>query len=486
MLCKPGFDTPETARRRIPATPPARAGVPRLAVGAVTVAALLALLAGAPGRSDAAAVERVTLGNGVTVLAKQDASSDIAGVKVLIRVGQEYEMQEAAGIRTLIGEMMLQSMRERLRESAELEPLRRQQDAAPDRVLYNTGTHWGFASVHGAVTSDALPDCLRFLAWAVFESEFTQEQLVQARDALDATRARSVGSDPVRQTYLLLRKALTGEGKAAVSLLGTKDGLAEVSLADVVRLRERLYVLANTYVGIVSPLAPADAVALARDAFEALRSGPRPTPPQPLAADAAQVEVQGSTQLLRLARRGAPPPASIMVGAAIPPVSGPDAVVAEVINAVLGRPGGALDRDKKLAKALALPQASRLRPVQTLIVRTGAVAPHMAMHVFCSAYSIDEAKNRLLEHLKQLRTEPVKRADLDDAKAFVINQSARDHETKLDQAELLAKWELLGAGYEYDESFARRVMDVKPQDIQRVAERYFDRPAVAVQLPAAP
>ncbi len=484
MLCKPISHTQGGAPG--PNAIPGTDGGPRGAVIGAAVAVLLVLSAGALGRSGAAAVETVTLSNGVTVVAKQDASSDIAGVKVLIGVGQEHELQEPAGIRTLIGEMMLKSMRERLKESAELEPLRRQQDAAPDRVLFNTGTHWGFAAVHGVVISDSLPDCLRLLTWVVFDSEFTREQLVEARDALEATRARSLGRDPVRQTYLLLRRALTGESKTAMSLLGTKESLAEVSLADVVRVRERLYVPSNTYVGIVSPLAPADAVALAKDAFEQRPGGRRPAAPEPLAAAAGDMEVQGSTELLRLARRGAPPPALVMVGVPIPAATSPDAVVAEVINAVLGRPGGALARDKQLARALALPEASRLRPVQTLIVRAGAVAPHMAIHVFCNAYNIDEAKNELLDRLKRLQTEPVNEAELADAKAFVTNQSARAHETKVDQAELLAKWELLGTGYEYDQSFARRAMDVTAEDIRRVAKQYFGRSAVAVQLPVAP
>ncbi|MFQ5810285.1 MAG: M16 family metallopeptidase, partial [Armatimonadota bacterium] len=310
--------------------------------------AACATLVAALASAATAAVERAVLRNGITVIARQDASSDIAGVQLLIGVGQEHEGADHDGIRTLLGEMLLQGLRARLQDSAELEPLRRQQDAAPDRVPFNTGTHWGFASVQGTVTSDALPACLRLLASAAFEAELTQEQLVKSRDALNATRARSLERDPVRQTYLLLRKALTGEGKAAVSLLGTKEALGGISLDDVFGFWKSAYVPSNAYVAIVSPLPTSKAVALVKDAFGRFPAGARLAGADPLPADAADVEVEGSRDLLRLASRNSPSPASLMVGVPIPPTDSPDAVVAEVISAILGRPDGSLARDREL------------------------------------------------------------------------------------------------------------------------------------------
>lgn len=449
-------------------------------------AAVCAALAAALASSAAAAAERTVLRNGITVIARQDASSDIAGVQLLIGVAQGHEGADHDGIRTLLGEMLLQGLRGRLQDSAELEPLRRQQDAAPERVPFNTGTHWGFASLHGAVTSDALPDCLRLLASAAFEAELTQEQLVKSRDALNATRAQSLERDPVRQTYLLLRKALTGESRAAVSLLGTEEALARISLDGVFGFWKSAYAPSNAYVAIVSPLPTGKAVALAKDAFGRFPAGPRLAEADPLPADAADVEVEGSRDLLRLARPNSPPPASLMLGVPIPPTGSPDAVVAEVISAILGRPDGSLARDRELTKALPFATLSPLAPVQTLLIRGGAVAPHMTVQAFCDAYKIEDAKAALLGHLKRLQTEQVAEADLAAARAFVINQAAREHETKLDQAELLAKSEVLGSGYKHDAAFARLVADVTPQDVRRVARQYFRRPALAVQLPVSP
>ena len=450
------------------------------------VAACALLAAGPTARSGAAAVERAVLSNGITVIAKQDASSDVAGVKLLVKAGQEHEGPERAGIRTLIGEMLLKRLRERLEERAELEPLRRQQDASAEQDILNTGTHWGYSELQGAVTSDALPDCLRLMAWAAFESEFTQEHLVRARDALNATREQSLERDPVRQTYLLLRKALTGESRAAVSLLGTEEALAGLSLDDVVEFRKRAYGPSNTCVAVVSPLPPDDAVALVRGVFEQFPAGPRLSDAELLSANAAEVEVEGSRDLLRLGGPDVPPPASLMIGVPVPPPSSPDAVVAEVVSAVLGRPGGTLARDEELAKVLAFAEMSPQNPVETLLIPAGVVAPHMTIHAFCDAYEIEATKAALMGHLKRLQTEAVTQPELEEAKAFLINESARERGTKLDQAELLAKSEVLGSGYDYAESFARRVAEVSPDDIQRVAKQYFGRPALAVQLPVSP
>ncbi|MFQ5808264.1 MAG: hypothetical protein ACE5JM_01490, partial [Armatimonadota bacterium] len=140
----------------------------------------------------------------------------------------------------------------------------------------------------------------------------------------------------------------------------------------------------------------------------------------------------------------------------------------------------------ELTKTLPFARLSPLTPAQTLLIRGGAVAPHMTVHAFCDAHKLEDAKAALLGHLKRLQTEQVAEADLAAAQAFVINRAARDHETKLDQAELLAKSEVLGSGYKYDTDFARLVADVTPEDVQRVARQYFRRPALAVQLPVSP
>ena len=46
-------------------------------------------------------------------------------------------------------------------------------------------------------------------------------------------------------------------------------------------------------------------------------------------------------------------------------------------------------------------------------------------------------------------------------------------ETNIQQASSMGLYELLGAGYDYEEKYQQKIMNVSAQDIQNVANKYF-------------
>lgn len=80
--------------------------------------------------------------------------------------------------------------------------------------------------------------------------------------------------------------------------------------------------------------------------------------------------------------------------------------------------------------------------------------------------------------IKRLQTELVPVKELEEAKSKLIGSFALAHNTNINQAYYLGLYEVIGAGYEFDEAYPKLVEAVTPADIQRVAKSVFSGPSV--------
>jgi predicted Zn-dependent peptidase len=61
-----------------------------------------------------------------------------------------------------------------------------------------------------------------------------------------------------------------------------------------------------------------------------------------------------------------------------------------------------------------------------------------------------------------------------------------DRRTNARQAWYLAFFEVIGAGWDFPERYARAIEAVTTTDVARAAERYLTRPTIVVLQPAPP
>ncbi|MBD3292037.1 MAG: hypothetical protein GF393_03875 [Armatimonadia bacterium] len=419
----------------------------------------------------AAPVSRTLLDNGLTVLAVQSNHIEVAGIAVVIEASGVHETDETLGSRALIQQMISISSHNAVSE--DLDPISGAIRHGTTGIAVNT--NWDFVEGTFTVAVEELDSGLALVSNEIFEVELTQERLDQARELVQRS-IDAAAQSPVQSTFDLFRQALYGDSPMARPQQGTAESLADITLEDLQEFHDRLYVPANAWVAVVSPLPVEDAAAAVRRVLGALDASPPPDAPEMTGLpDGSNVEVGDSADLVQ---------ASLAVGVPLPSYGDPDFVAAEVIAALLEGRGGRLRRDLGLLQGLGLSLPTRLLeehyPISVLGVPP-AHHPYLAVHVLAGPRSIERARVGVLRHLMALRSGSVTDAELARAKSRVINAHRLSSQNPGDGALYLARRALFGL--EGGDEAVAAAEAVTAEDLTAVATEYFDRHAIGVQMP---
>jgi zinc protease len=98
----------------------------------------------------------------------------------------------------------------------------------------------------------------------------------------------------------------------------------------------------------------------------------------------------------------------------------------------------------------------------------------------------EAAVDGVLAEIERLRREPPGEREVERAKAYLLGNLAMDRRTNARHAWYLAFFEVVGAGWDFPERYARAIDAVTVADVARAADRYLTVPTVAVLRPALP
>jgi zinc protease len=89
----------------------------------------------------------------------------------------------------------------------------------------------------------------------------------------------------------------------------------------------------------------------------------------------------------------------------------------------------------------------------------------------------------MLRELERVRAEGVTEEELARAKAYVTGTLAMDRRSNARHAWYLAFFEVVGAGWDFPDRYARVVETVSAADVRAAAQRYLTRPTTLVLQP---
>lgn len=134
----------------------------------------------------------------------------------------------------------------------------------------------------------------------------------------------------------------------------------------------------------------------------------------------------------------------------------------------------------------------RLRDEKGLAYSTGSFAMSYRNAGYFAAY-IGTQPDRLCEsidgmarELAVIREEPATAEELARAKAYLVGEYLRDHETNGQQASHLVWWEFTGLGAAHDAKYPDAVRAVTTRDVMRVANKYLTDATTVVVRPEEP
>jgi len=428
---------------------------------------LLALaLVGAAATAEAAApppVTRQVLPNGLTVVVREDPTVGVMAAALHVRAGSLFETTDTAGITNFLQRVMLRGTQRynALTLTEAIEDLGGTLDAAGD-VEYG--------EVNGTALARNWEPLLRLLAEVALRPTLPAEEVERER-RLILSAIQSRGDTPFQRAFDSVLNDLYGPHPYAWPSVGRRESVERIS-REMLRAHYAAVYRPDRMVLAVSGQVPAAKVVRAAERlFKDLPAAAASK--RPSAADATP---RGGRRLVERPVQQA----QVLVGYLGPPLLQPDYAAARVLATVLGGGmSGRLFRELREQRGLAysVGMLGSFRTGPSFLVSYLGTAPPNA----------EAAETGMLSEIERVRGEAVTDWELARAKAYLLGNLAMDRRTSARHAWYMAFFEVIGAGWNFPERYARAVEAVTTDDVAQVARRYLTQPTVIVlQPPKAP
>jgi zinc protease len=434
--------------------------VTRLAPALAIVLLSVGVASAAPAKVTPA-VSRHVLSNGMTILVREDPLVGVVAVSLQVRAGSLFERDETAGITNFLQRVMVRGARGRsaqaIAEAAQ--ELGGSVEGAGDVEV---------AELRGEALARHWKALLDLVADIALAPTLAAEEVERERRLL-VSQIQTRADMPYSGAWDALMSDLYGPHPYARAALGRVESVKTITRAALVE-HHRLVYRPDRMVLAISGNVPRGRVLAAAEA----RFGGLAAPPAPAAAAVPSAVPTGERRTLgRPAEQ-----AQIFVGYLGPSMSAPDYAATRVLGAVLG--GGMSARLFR-----------ELRERRGLAYTVGTLTQYRTGPGFLLAYlgttpaNAEAATGALLEVVHQARAQPPSAGEVERAKAFLLGTLAMDRRTSARHAWYLAFFEVVGAGWDFPERYARAVEAVSVAEVEAAAARYLTRPTVVILRPEA-
>lgn len=400
-------------------------------------------------------LRKVTLENGLVVLTKSSEANDIVAVEVLLRMGPLYEKDDEAGLSEVTQRLLLKGT-----ESRTAEELAEEIESLGAKLSSGAFREYGYISL--LATKDRWNEALELLFDVMLHPAFPEDEVENEKQmALKRIKARR--DRLLTRAMDLMREAFYGPHPYHKPVFGYPETVSKFSREEVVGWYRKFYIPNNMVIAAVGNFPSEKFLEEVEDNLADLPEGPLPE------------HAPGQVPRLEQSLETLEPRESMTVWAAFgypaPPVSARDFAALEVLDAVLG---GAMDsrlfasvRDGKgLAYQIGSSYVAMEGPSLFLI------------YLGTRPEQFEEAKEVVLEEVGRMAEEPVQEEELEAAKTYIKGTFLMSQERNVDQASLLARYELAGLGYRFVEVYPELIDAVTAEDVLRAARTYLSGPYV--------
>jgi zinc protease len=407
-------------------------------------------------------IKEHTLPNGMRVLTLEDHSAPLVTVQVWVDVGSGKDPGGMSGLAHLIEHMMFKgTARMGAEEFSEI--IQRYGGSE------NAGTGRDFTSYFAYVPSSRAEVAVSLWADIMAGAAFDPDEFLSERDVV-LEELRLGLNDPYEAVFDEVTSLSYSAHPYGTPVIGWISDVSKVSRDMAYEHYKRYYVPGNMTVVIVGDITGNRALELASEYFGKMKKAPVP-PEIP-----TEEPEQTGERRVKVKREALLP----MVTAVwhIPGVEDPDLLVLQVIAQILG--GGESSRlhkelvyEKQMCSSINAWAYSLLDP--GLFYITGMMS---------SGHTTEEAEGAVYEILERLKTEPVEKRELEKAVNQYVSSFVFGQESVIRQAFVVGYYDAM---YSYDmvNKMPELVRAVTPQDIIRVANKYFteDNRTVATLVP---
>jgi zinc protease len=429
-----------------------------LLLGLALVALALPRLAAAYGSTGA--VARTKLGNGMTVLVRENPTAPVVAISLMVGMGTRWETRQNAGISNFLQLIVV-------RGTTSLDGT--QIASAADRMGGSIDAYGDadYSEIASTALSRFWGEMLDLVAEVGLRPSIPDGTTQAVRDFL-VRQIRNRAEKPYDAAFDSLMARTYGDHPYAWDPLGLKESLERMDRAALLAHYRRHYVPGAMVLAVSGKVKSAEVVARAERLFGAVPAAPVPAPSTmavPAPATARTVLTVPGAQ------------AQILMGGLAPSLTDPDLAAMKVVSTVLG--GGLASRF-----------FSELRDKQGLAYTTAAREPmrvgagYFLALLGTAPANKEKAEAALREQLERIQRQAVSDEELRVAKAYVLGSLAMDRRTNARQAWYMASLEVAGVGHEFLDRYVAQVRAVTKADVQLAAQRYLATVRTVVAEPA--
>jgi zinc protease len=433
----------------------------RLSALARVAVPIAGMLFAAVAPAGAEQVARAVLPNGLTVVAVPRERAPLAAIVVMVKTSVFDETPETAGIRQLVQQVLMRGTTHQrgYQIAVAIEEVGGsiEASAAPDYVAFDA-----------VCLASGFERAMELVADIVCNPAFDPAEVAGQRQALLGYQ-RMVAEDNYRATLGNLLAALYAHHPYGLPAFGTPDTVRAMTGETLRAFHAKHYVPGNTVVAVTGGVSIERTIKAGKAAFGSWSGPPpperEPVEPPPLDGTRLTADQSGGRQI------------TLMIGFRVAGPSDPDYPTLKVIESLLG--GGMISRFFREVR-----EREGLAYQVNCLYTPNWLGGVLAAYALTGHLGLEAPRRALVGQFTKLRDELVPEEELAAAKRFVVGGYLRRNQSSESQATALAWAEACGLGYEADADFPAQVMRVTPQDVMRVAKRYFGDHVIALRLPA--
>ncbi len=421
----------------------------------------------------AAAVQRFTLDNGLTVIVKPDRRAPTAVHMLWLRVGAMDEVDGTSGVAHVLEHMLFKG-------TERLAPGEFSRRVAALGGRENAFTSMDYTGYYQQVPANRLGDVMALEANRFAHSRYSDEEFDKELEVVKEERRSRTEDNPRALMFEQLRATTFIASPYRRPVIGWMGDLESLTAQDARDFFERWYTPANAAVVVVGDVDPQQVLALAEQHYGGIASHAVPTRkprPEPEQRGLRRIEVKAPAEqaLVALAFR-VPQMTSLQ-----PSPDNDDALALTVLSAVLdGYSGARLDRaltqgPDRVADSASAGNGLLGRGPQTFSLVGVPAAGKTAAQVEAA----------LREQVARIAKEGVSEAELNRVKTQWVASEVYKRDSVMGQAQELGHYWIQGLPLDADAQLIERLRGVTAAQVQAVAQKYFgdDQLTVATLLP---
>jgi predicted Zn-dependent peptidase len=405
-----------------------------------------------------------TLKNGLKVVLSEDHSTPVVAVVVIYDVGSRNEEKGRSGFAHLFEHMMFQGS-ENVGKSEHFKYV----ESAGGSM--NGSTHSDFTNYFETMPSNQVELALWLESDRMRSLKVTQENFQNQLETVKEEKRFRVDNQPYVPASIKLEEMLYDNWANGHSAIGSFEDLEASSIHDVSKFFKTYYAPNNAVIAVVGDFNTSEMKPLIEKYFASIPSQTAPSQP-----NVSEPE-QKKAKYAKVDDLHAQVP-GFWIGWKAPAKRDPDYFASLIIEKIL-----AAGDSSRFYQAMVKGKQVALKADLGLDERRGPGA-FEGFILYKPNYSADQVRSIMWSELDQLKKQPVSQFELEKARNIILkNYFASGHQSlqrALGKAETIAEYTLFFGDPSLVDKDLEALMNVTPEDIQRVANKIFTKEGTTV------